>query len=435
MTAPVRVVVVGAGPGGMAAAAVAAENGCQVRLLDENHAAGGQIWRGYKTETAPNSPHGREFAKWVRRFEASGAAWEPESSVIDSPGSGVVRVERPGRPHDVPWDRLVIATGARERFLPFPGWTLPGVMGAGGLQAMVKSGLPIAGKRIVVAGSGPLLLAVAAALNREGGKIEGIFEQAPWSRLVVLAASLAALPGKLVEGAQYRWQTRGVPYKPGWWVKCALGETRLEAVVVSDGKDQREIPCDDLACGYHLVPNLELAQLLGCRIEDGYVAVNAIQETSIKGVYCVGEPTGIGGLDKALVEGQIAGFAVAGHVGKAAEFLPLRQKLRQFARHLDNTFALRAELRALAASDTIVCRCEDVTHGELAECASGRAARLHTRCGMGPCQGRICGAATEFLFGWTVASARPPLYPARLATLAGDSPDADAKRKAVASVP
>jgi D-hydroxyproline dehydrogenase subunit alpha len=433
MTAQVRVVVVGAGPGGMAAAAVAAENGCAVRLLDENQGQGGQIWRGFKTNTASRSPHGHEFAKWMKRFEASGAACEPESAVVDSPGPGILRVERCGQWQDVLWDRLVIATGARERFLPFPGWTLPGVMGAGGLQAMVKGGLPIAGKRIVVAGSGPLLLAVAANLKREGAKIEGIFEQAPWGRLAIFAASLAALPDKLVEGAKYRWQTRGVPYKTGWWVKRALGESRLQGVVATDGNDQREIGCDYAAIGFHLVPNLELAQLLGCRIDAGYLTVNAVQETSVKGVYCVGEPTGIGGLDKALVEGQIAGFAVAGHLGKAAEFLPLRQKLRRFAQHLDDAFAPRAELRGLATTDTIVCRCEDVTHGELAECASGRAARLHTRCGMGPCQGRICGAATEFLFGWTVASARPPLYPARMTTLAGQPSSDESKPTGIAS--
>jgi len=435
MTTPLRVVVVGAGPAGIAAAAIAAENGCQIRLLDENHAPGGQIWRGYDAGTASSSPHGREFAKWIRRLEASGAAWEADSCVLDSPAPGVLRVERAGRWDDLSWDRLVIATGARERFLPFSGWTLPGVIGAGGLQAMVKGGLPIAGKRVVVAGSGPLLLAVAAALRREGAKIEGIFEQAPRGRLAIVGASLAALPGKLAEGARYRWQTRGVPYKPGWWVKRALGEDRLQGVVVSDGNDHRETPCEYLACGFHLVPNLELAQLLGCRIDAGYVTVNAVQETSVNSVYCVGEPTGIGGLDKALVEGQIAGFAVAGHLGKAAEFLPLRQKLRRFAQLLDNAFAPRAELRALAASDTIVCRCEDVTHGELAECASGRAARLHTRCGMGPCQGRICGPATQFLFGWTVASARPPLYPARLATLAGQVLNGESKPAGITRTP
>ncbi|MGB6690830.1 MAG: FAD/NAD(P)-binding oxidoreductase, partial [Terracidiphilus sp.] len=361
MSAAVRVVVAGAGPAGMAAAAVAAEHGFQVTLLDENPAPGGQIWRGYRVDGARKSPHAREFARWMRRLEASGAELWYESSIVDCPATNALRVERRGCGHDVIWDRLIVATGARERFLPFPGWTLPRVTGAGGLQALVKNGLPIAGRRVVVAGSGPLLLAIAAGLKRAGAEIAGVFEQAPWSRLIQFGATLAAHPDKLIEGAQYRWQLRGTPYNAGWWVKSALGKGRLQAVAVTDGRKQREIPCDFLACGFHLVPNLELPQLLGCRIVQGYVSVNAVQETSLGSVYCAGEPTGIGGLDKALVEGEIAGLAAAGHLGKAAQLLPLRQKLRRFAELLDQAFAPRAELRNLAAAETIVCRCEDVT--------------------------------------------------------------------------
>jgi NADPH-dependent 2,4-dienoyl-CoA reductase/sulfur reductase-like enzyme len=423
MTAPFRVVVVGAGPAGMAAAAVAAECGSQVTLLDENPAPGGQLWRGYNAAAAPSSPHGAEYARWFTRLKSSGAEVLPESSVVDSPGPNMLRIERGGHWQDVVFDRLIIATGARERFLPFPGWTLPGVTGVGGLQALVKSGLPVVGKRVVIAGSGPLLLAVASSLTRAGARVEGIFEQATWTRLALFAATLAALSGKLVEGARYRLQTRAVPYKAGWWVKLALGHERLKAVIATDGKSEREIPCDYLACAFHLVPNIELAQLLACRIEAAYVAVNAVQETSQTGVFCAGEPTGVGGLDKALVEGEIAGLAASGHLGKAAQLLPLRQKLIRFAHHLDIAFAPRAELRELATADTIVCRCEDVTRAEIAACATGRAAKLHTRCGMGPCQGRICSPATEFLFGLSVAGPRPPLYPARIATLAGDRPD------------
>jgi D-hydroxyproline dehydrogenase subunit alpha len=422
MSAALRVVVVGAGPAGMAAATIAAECGCQVRLLDENPAPGGQIWRNYDAEAARQSPHRREFTAWMTRLQASGGVCEAGSSVVDCPSANVLRVERDGHWFDVAWDRLIVATGARERFLPFPGWTLPGVMGAGAVQALAKSGLPVAGKTIVVAGSGPLLLAVAAFLNRAGAGIAGVFEQAAPLRLARLAATLAAHPHKLLEGAHFRWQLRAAQYKSGWWVKRAEGRERLESVVVTNGRAEREIACDLLACGFHLVPNLELAQLLGCRIESGLVAVNAVQETSIRGVYCAGEPTGIGGLDKALVEGEIAGLAAAGRLSEAARKLPRRQSLRRFAQNLDRAFALRAELRALSTAETIVCRCEDVTRGELEACATGRAARLHTRCGMGPCQARICGPATEFLFGWTVASARPPLYPARIRTLAGDDP-------------
>jgi len=413
-----RVLVVGAGPAGMAAAAVAAESGCAVTLLDENPATGGQIWRGADADAPHQSAHGYEFAKWSRRLTASGAEFCPGSTVVDHPAPFVLRVERAGHWLDLSFERLILATGARERFLPFPGWTLPGIMGAGGLQALVKAGLPIAGKRVVVAGSGPLLLAVAAALARKGAKIEGIFEQASWPRLTRFGLTLAGHPLKLLEAARYRLQTRAAPYKPGWWVTRAIGRDRLQSVVVTNGHAIREIACDYLACGFHLVPNLELPQLLGCRIEAGYVAANEAQQTSVAGVYCAGEPTGIGGLDKALVEGQIAGLIAAGHLGQAAQFKPTQQKLRHFARQLDAAFAPRSELRTLAAADTVVCRCEDVTRAALEHCVTGRAARLHTRCGMGPCQGRICGPATEFLFGWSVPGVRPPLYPARISTLA-----------------
>jgi D-hydroxyproline dehydrogenase subunit alpha len=155
------VLVVGAGPAGIAAASVAAESGCRVCLVDDNAAAGGQIWRGYEAH-AEGEPHGGSFALWRQRMVRSEIEIRLSARVVAHPASGVLRVESHDRCTDIHYERLVLATGARERFLPFPGWTLPGVMGAGGIQAMVKSGLPIAGKRVVVAGSGPLLLAVAA---------------------------------------------------------------------------------------------------------------------------------------------------------------------------------------------------------------------------------------------------------------------------------
>jgi D-hydroxyproline dehydrogenase subunit alpha len=413
-----RVVVVGAGPAGMAAGSIAAENGCCVTLLDENPAPGGQLWRGAQSAKSIPPSHAPDFAVWQARLISSRVEIFSETSVVDNPAPNTLRVEHHGQSQDIHYDRLILATGARERFLPFPGWTLPGVFGVGGLQALVKGGLPIAGKRVVIAGSGPLLLAVGAGLTHAGAIVEGIFEQVSPSKLSRFALSLAALPAKLIEGAQYRWQTRRASYKPGWWVKRANGSSRFESVILTDGQLEREISCDYLASAFHLVPNLELPQLLGCKIQSGSVVVNAVQETSVRSVYCAGEPTGVGGLDKALVEGQIAGLAAAGQLGKAAQLLPLRQKLQRFAQLLDRTFALRPELRAAVAPNTIVCRCEDVTHAELARCGDGRAARLHTRCGMGPCQARICGPATEFLFGWTASSARPPVYPARIATLA-----------------
>jgi NAD(P)H-nitrite reductase large subunit len=147
------------------------------------------------------------------------------------------------------------------------------------------------------------------------------------------------------------------------------------------------------------------------------VCVNQWQETSISGLYCAGEPTGIGGMDLALVEGQIAGHAAVGKFDEAAKLFGVRKKAQRFARAMDLAFALREELKYLANDDTIICRCEDVTHGRIEECDSWQAAKLHTRCGMGACQGRVCGGATEFLFGFKPETVRPPIFPTTIKNL------------------
>jgi len=419
MRARFDVVVAGAGPGGIAAAAVAAEAGKRVCLLDANPSPGGQIWRGLRSETAQHSPHGSGFTSWTARLKKSGCAVWSGWQAVDLVAPGCLRVESESESRDVEFERAILATGARERFLPFPGWTLPGVMGAGGAQALVKAGLDARGKRVVVAGSGPLLLAVSAFLTRAGARVEGIFEQAPLARLAGLGLHMTlAQPGKLAEGARYRLQTLGAKYHAGSWVTRAEGPGRVERVWIASGGRERALDCDWLACGYHLVPSLELPRLFGCRIAAGYVAVDVLQQSSVPGVACVGELTGIGGLEKALVEGQTAGYAAAGRELQARSMQQQLRRQQNFASRLDHAFALRAELRSLPAAHTAVCRCEDITHSALAACASWRQAKLHTRCGMGPCQGRICGAAAEFLYGWSSADSRPPAYPARVSTLA-----------------
>jgi hypothetical protein len=147
-----------------------------------------------------------------------------------------------------------------------------------------------------------------------------------------------------------------------------------------------------------------------------YARVDASQQSSVKNVYCVGELTGIGGLDKALCEGEIAGLSCAEK--SAAHLFSRRDRLARFARQLDEAFALRPELTTLASADTLICRCEDVPRGALEPCRNWREAKLYTRCGMGPCQGRVCGPATEALFGWKHDSVRPPLVPSRVDTIA-----------------
>jgi NADPH-dependent 2,4-dienoyl-CoA reductase/sulfur reductase-like enzyme len=404
MTQPRDIVIVGAGPAGIAAACVAAECGGRVTIIDDNPATGGQIWRG---EVAKGARH------WLERLTHAGVELMCGARVVDGDAARRTLLVEGDQALRLKFEKLILATGARERFLPFPGWTLPGVMGAGGLQALVKTGLPIEGKRVVVAGSGPLLLAVAAALRKRGARILLIAEQAPITSMLRFAGEIAWSPSKLAQSINLGTDLAGVPFRSGTWVERANGDRKLETVHISN--QGADIPCDYLAVGFGLVPNTELAMLLGCDVSGGFVKVNAAQCSTVPGIYCAGEITGIGGVEAALVEGQIAGAAAAGqsrHRKMAGH--------RRFEQALARAFALRPEVRRLADDNTIVCRCEDVRLGALRELPSWRHAKLHTRCGMGPCQGRVCGPATEMLFGWQADSVRPPVLPARIETLASD---------------
>ena len=414
MNARFDVLVVGAGPAGIAAAVRASESGTRVGLVDDNPTPGGQIWR--RGAPQPASARG-----WLTRLEASGVQRLQGWRVFDAPQPGLLVAERSGAGDsecaELHFEKLVLATGARERFLPFPGWTLPNVMGAGGLDALVRGGLPITGKRVLVAGTGPLLLAVAAELVERGADVAGLCEQADLRQLIPLGLELFRHPGKLLQGVRLRRASRKAQVLTGCWPVEAKGRNKLEAVVIQRGARRWEIACDYLACGFHLVPNLELPMLLGCRIENGFVGIDDAQQTSVADIYCAGEPTGIGGVESALLEGEIAGLGAAGRQREARRLSRKRPAMQRFVRALERSCALNPELRKLPHEDTFVCRCEDVPLRALREHHSWREAKLLTRCGMGPCQGRICGAATTFLFGWEPDSVRPPLLPARIASL------------------
>ena len=201
-----NIVVVGAGPAGLAAACAAAESGQRVALVDETPWLGGQIWRGHpanegvpqpnaesedsSSEDAAAAPAGAEARRWLARFRNSGARLLAGTTVIAAPEPGLLLAEQDGAPCQIRWQRLVLATGARELFLPFPGWTLPGILGPGGLQALVKNGWLLQGQRVLVAGSGPLLLAVADGLRRHKARIVGIVEQAPRSKVLSFGLGL-----------------------------------------------------------------------------------------------------------------------------------------------------------------------------------------------------------------------------------------------------
>ena len=413
------VLVIGGGPAGIAAATRAAECGRRVVLLDEGADVGGQIWRHRF-----GGPATREARTWLARLEASGATVIRGASVVDvvrrADGAFAVTAEAATGALFIDADAIVLATGARERFLPFPGWTLPGVIGVGAAQALLKSGASFRGKHVVIAGSGPLLLPVAHALTTDGASVRLVAEQARSRAVARFALGLFRHPATLVQAARYRAGFFGTPYTFGTWVTAARGDGCVKEVDVTNGRMTRTIACDLLCAAFGLVPNTELARLLGCDVGDGMVRVNADQQTSVHGIYCAGEPTGIGGVDLSLVEGEIAGMCSAGRPANARMLLSRRDRLRRDAAAMDGAFALRPELRRLARGDTILCRCEDVTFGAISASWTMRQAKLYTRAGMGACQGRICGTALEFLHGWHADTMRHPIEPTLYSTLTAE---------------
>jgi NADPH-dependent 2,4-dienoyl-CoA reductase/sulfur reductase-like enzyme len=405
-----QVVIVGAGPAGIAAACRAAEGGTAVTLIDENALPGGQIWRqGLGSSLDKNARY------WLDRLNKSSASVRWGQTVVDIAASEVLVQQEDDALEGIAYDKLILVTGARELFIPFPGWTLPNVMGTGGAQALLKAGMPVEGLRVVVAGSSPLLFAVAGNLAKAGAKIVCIAEQAARLKLARFAlGTLRYAPHKMIEGMGYTRHWFGAPYKLNTWIKEARGDAQVREVVLTNGSKEKVVPCDIAACGYGLVPNGELALLVGCEHRGGATLVDELQRTTVDDILCAGELTGVGGVDISITEGEIAGLTAAGNESAARELIPKKTRQLRFVRLLDNCFALKEQLRKLPTDDTIVCRCEDVTYGELKHQTQQRSAKLYTRCGMGPCQGRVCGPALNYLFGWDTNKVRFPVVPTRI---------------------
>lgn len=443
--------VVGAGPAGLAAAVAAAGLGLRVTLLDAGERPGGQYFRHPAPGLGAARPealhHGwsafasREAA--LRGHVAAGRiTYLPYHHVWTvTPGWTLHAVAGPEEAAATVRARAVLlATGAYERQLPFPGWTLPGVVGAGGAQAMLKGGLVLPGSRVVVAGSGPLLLAVAGSLAAAGARVPAVVEAAAYTGYAAHVPALLRNPGKLAEGATYGGALvrHGVRLLARHAVTEAHGTDRVEAVTVARldrewrplAGTARRIPCDAVAVGHGLVPQLELATGLGCATRpspDGTVALelDAGQRTSVPGIWSAGETGGIGGAQLALVEGEIAAHSVAGRA-VPARLARTRTRLRAFAAAMAGAHRPGPGWTGWLREDTDVCRCEEVPAGRIREAVEdlgardARTVKLLTRAGMGWCQGRMCGPAVAALAGGEPAADRRPLScPVPLGHLAG----------------
>jgi NADPH-dependent 2,4-dienoyl-CoA reductase/sulfur reductase-like enzyme len=409
------VVIVGAGPAGIAATQFASFGTSSIAVIDQSPEPGGQIWR--RDWSAPR-PANTLIESVQERTTFIGGA-----SVVDAVtenGRHRLLVQRGETTMIVESATLILAPGARELFLPFPGWTLPGVVGVGGLQALMKSGLDVRGRRIVVAGSGPLLLAVAAAAVRRGADVVAVVEQVELAAMARFGARLAFRPKIAIQALMYFQHLGGGVQRFGSWVSSAHGGDRVTAATIRDGTQEQKVDCDIIATGYGLVPNLEIAKRLGCAVHAAGIVVDDQQRTSIPGIYAAGECTGIGGVEKSFLEGSVAGaLAVGGPVAGGSRLL--LKRARWWGESLERTFAPRPEVLALAHPSTVICRCEDVRLRDLDRAGSARQAKLHARAGMGACQGRVCGAALQSIFGWSPDTVRPPLQPTTVSSLLGAS--------------
>jgi len=465
-------VIIGGGPAGMAAAIEAARAGLSATIIDEAPRLGGQIYRQIPEEFRVKDGRAlgkvfvrgerlrTEFANFSKRIEVHcgtsvlGVWGGREILTTSQDGSRMIRAEQ-----------LILATGAYERPVPFPGWTLPGVMTAGGAQTLVKTMRIRPGHRALVAGTGPLLLVVANQLQESGVEVVGVLEAGRpcWS-----PRALAKVWGDwgLLRDAWDYWRglrRAGIPLRFHQTVFEAHGRDELEAVTYGPLdpeswrplRDQsQKIEVDLLVVGFGLVPNTELTTLAGCHHEyvhhvGGWIPVrNGRMETSVPSVFAVGDGAGVAGALVAVEEGRIAGITAAEHAEAIRpdeadrRRAPSLARLRSLARVralLDEISRIRPGLSELATPQTLACRCEEVSIAEVnAAVQAGmrdlQAIKLLTRLGMGPCQGRNCGPSMAMHVARALECApgdagrinpRPPVKPVTLGALARMAEAAD----------
>jgi thioredoxin reductase/bacterioferritin-associated ferredoxin len=456
--------VLGAGPAGIAAALAGRRHGMGVAVLDEAHAGGGQIYRAptyaigsRELENSPELQHGEALRSALRCSGADLFLGHRVWSVASGPRAAAI-----GPSGQVEFDArtLIVATGTTERVLPVPGVTLPGVIGLAAATILIKAHAAVPLGPTIVAGVGPLLYAVATGLLKAGGELAGVIDLSRPSDWIWALPALANRPDLLARGASWQLQLRraGVPLYMGHAVTAIHGSQDVEEVEICP-VDRNWHPCPagrtvrirarSVAIGHGLIPATEALRLLGVRQVfrpelGGWIpALDSDGASQVPGVYGAGDCTGVSGAAAAEFAGALAGLTAARDAGHLSidryndEAIPLRRQLgraERFGAAISKLMTVRSGLVRAIPNDTVVCRCEDVTRAAIDRAAAAGASRLNqlkltTRCGMGPCQGRMCGEPAAELMALARGTGRPlvgqwsartPLRPLPLATAVGD---------------
>lgn len=457
MNRRVDLLIVGAGPAGMSAAIVARRYGLDVLVVDEQGSPGGQIWRNIEANSSASwssvlGSSYRQGGQVVGKFRESGADYAANTKVWHIEAGPRAYMTQQQSAFSVEARSLLLATGAQERPIPFPGWTLPGVMTVGAAQILLKTARQIPTSPVWIAGSGPLPLLYATQLLKAGGEIAGFLETTPRGRLLASAATLGKAlfqsPGEVLKGVGWMAALkRNVRYIPHVTDIEAIGTAALEKVryISKEGKIAT-VDASILLVHEGLVPTIHPTLALGCRhiwnVDQDCFAPQLDEwgETSEANVFVAGDGAGIGGAIAASLRGEIAALRIVARVGRLSDSeastsaRPLRLRLKQSLAvrpFLDRLYRPRPAIWA-PEDETIVCRCEEVTASTIREmarigCPGPDQVKAYTRVGMGPCQGRQCNYTIANLLatveGRTVPDVglyrvRPPIKPLTLAELA-----------------
>jgi thioredoxin reductase/bacterioferritin-associated ferredoxin len=447
--------IIGAGPAGVAAATLAADLGLRVAVFDEQREGGGQIYRGITHATGSlKSLLGADYTSGLLIYEAFGKSSAIHFSsatvtyVTDDLELGVMRSERF---ETYRCRSIIVATGALERPFPIPGWTLPGVMGAGGAQSLLKGSGVVPEGRVCIAGTGPLAYLLATQLAAAGVRELSFLDTTAAVNYRAAAPRLfAALarPGYIAKGLRLLSSVRqgSRPYVPSVHGLQALGSERLEGVRYESARETREIAADWLLLHQGVVPNTQITRALRCdhRWNEDQMCwepvLDAWRRTTHEGVLVAGDGGGILGAEAAASSGRLAALQAAHEVGRlsletrdasAAPHRRILERLTRVRRFLDRLYR-PLDAHRMPTGSTIVCRCEDVTADQacaaIAEGAMGpNQLKFFTRCGMGPCQGRYCGLTVSELIARQTGKpieeigyyrVRQPLKPMKLGALA-----------------